>query len=348
MESKVAYNAFFALLRAGLWNREPDGGCFPLSPDVWKKIYRLARKQTVEGIVYDGIMQLSDACFPPKDLLMEWVIRLNSIENDNKRMNRIIGEIRTLFAKNHIAALLVKGQGVAASYDNPLHRVCGDIDWSFPDKENFDRANSLMKRKRIKIRQQAGFSTYYVYKGVLVEHHRHLLDISNPFLSGYLRRIQQQEEALSAYMDAWEQKIPLPSPVLTHLSVNSHILKHLLAFGISLRQLCDSARVCSAYHSRTEAELLKEIYHKLGIYPWIQLLNRLLVDYLGMPEEYLLFPPAPHSKADFMIKDVLQGGSFGFYGGPFSKETDIARVRRKHVWLQLLVRWSRYVRYAPW
>jgi hypothetical protein len=347
MELNHTYKAFFALLRAGLWNKEPDDGCFPLTPEVWKRMYVLARKQTVAGIVYDGIMRLPVDHFPPKDLLLEWAVLVARFEDLNTKMNREAGELYALFAENRIEVFLMKGQGVAACYDNPLHRMCGDIDWSFPDKENFDRANRLIERRQIKVERDPGFSTSYAWKGFLVEHHRHLLDISNPFLSDYLRRMQQEEQLRSIYLDVDGQQIALPSPVLTHLSVNSHILKHLLAFGISVRQLCDSARVCSSYHSEEERTSLKEIYRKLGIYHWIHLLNHLLVSYLGMPEEYLPFPLIPQQKADWMMQDMLQSGNFGFYGGPFSKETDDPQVKRKHVWLQLLVRFVRYVRYAP-
>jgi len=97
-----------------------------------------------------------------------------------------------------------------------------------------------------------------------------------------------------------------------------------------------------------EIQSLKEIYRNLGIYHWIQLLNNLLVNYLGMSAEYLPFPLKSNQKADWMMKDMLQGGSFGFYGGPFSKETDLPQLHRKHVWLHMSVRFIRYVRYAPW
>ena len=348
MELNATHKTFFALLQAGLWSRNPEGDCFPASPEVWEQIYKLAYKQTVEGIVFDGIMRLPECYFPPRDLLLKWVIEINSIEERNNRMNKTAGELYEFFTKHGITAFLMKGQGVASYYDNPLHRVCGDIDWGFPDKENFDQANRLIEKNRIKIEVQAGFSACYTWRGFLVEQHLHLLDVSNPFLSNYLRRVQQQEFTHSVYLDTHGRKIRLPSPMLTHLSINAHILRHLLAFGISLRQLCDSARVCYAYHHKPEAELLKEIYGKLGIYRWILLLNNLLVNYLGMPEEYLLFPLALQQKADWMMKDILQGGNFGFYGGPFSKETDEPQIKRKHVWLHLLVRFGRYVRYAPW
>jgi hypothetical protein len=348
MELNVACQSFFALLRAGLWNRPPQCDCFPLSPDAWKQVYMLARKQTVEGIIYDGIAQLPNHHFPPRDLLLKWVVAIDAIEERNKRMNKVIGELYELFTKNNITAFLMKGQGVAACYENPLHRICGDIDWSFPDKENFVRAYRLMEKKKANIERQAGFSACYVRRGFVVEHHRYLPDISNPLLSRYLRRIQKQENNHSAYLDMDAGKVMLVSPVLTHLSVNTHILKHLLAFGISIRQLCDSARVCYTYHGQNESESLKKVYKKLGIYPWIQMLNNLLVNYLGMPEDYLPFPLIPKQNADKMMKDILQGGSFGFYGGTISKETDEPQVQRRHVWLHLLIRFSRYARYAPY
>ena len=347
MESDITYKAFFVLLRAGLWNRDAEDDCFPLSPKIWERVYRLARKQTVEGIVYDGMIRLPDQYLPPRNLLLKWVVEINTIETINKRMTKNAGELYEFFTQNGIAAFLMKGQGVAAYYDNPLHRVCGDIDWCFPDRENYDRANRLIKQSNIPIEKQAGFSTCYTWKGFLIEHHRHLLDISNPFISNYLRRMQQQEFGRSVYLDAGGRKVALPSPVLTHLSVNSHILKHLLSFGISVRQLCDSACVCRTYHSKEEAESLEKIYRKLGIYRWIQMLNTLLVNYLGMPEKYLPFPLASQQKAEIMMNDVLQGGNFGFYGGPLLQETDEPQKERKNTWLHLLIRFGRYVGYAP-
>ena len=263
-------------------------------------------------------------------------------------MNAVITELNKLYSKNRITAFLMKGQGVAACYHNPLHRVCGDIDWSFPDVEQYNLANQLIQKLDLKLEKQAGFSSDYAWKEFLVEHHRNFLDFSNPFLSNYLIRLQQQEHEHALTLEINGQKVLVPSPILTHLSINSHILRHLLSFGISIRQLCDSARICCMYHQRPDMQSLLEIYRKTGIYHWIQALNHLLVNYLGMPEAYLPFPLKSQQNADWMMKDILRSGSFGFYGGVFSKETDKPQLRRKHVWLHLSVRFFRYVRYAPW
>ena len=49
-------NAFFALLRAGMWGKMPDLPYFPLREKEWHTLYLQARKQTVEGIIFDGIL----------------------------------------------------------------------------------------------------------------------------------------------------------------------------------------------------------------------------------------------------------------------------------------------------
>jgi hypothetical protein len=342
MEWTATHRAFFALLRAGLWNREPDDECFPLSPEIWKQVYKLAHQQAVQGVVYDGVIHLPNHYFPPKDLLLKWVVSVDAIENRNKRMNQDAGVLYAFFKKNHITLFLMKGQGLAFCYDNPLHRVCGDMDWSFPEKKHFDLANRLIKERGIEVEMQPGFSTCYTWRGFLIEHHRRLLDISNPFSYGYLRRIQQKEYNHSIYLNVNGQRIPTPSPVLTYLSVNTHIMRHLLAFGITVRQLCDSARVCYAYHDRIEGKALKAIYDKLGIYNWIQRLNQLSVTYLGMPEEYLPFPLSPQQNVDEMMVDFLHGVDYGFYTNARS-----GRLKRKPVLFDLLVRFGRYVRYVP-
>ncbi|MDR0795873.1 MAG: nucleotidyltransferase family protein [Tannerella sp.] len=342
------YKSFFALLRSGLWNREPESECFPLSPEMWEKVYILARKQTVEGIVYDGILRLPDAHLPPKDLILRWIVVIDALEKRNQQMNKVIGEMNDEFTTNHITAFLTKGQGVAVCYPNPLRRRCGDIDWSFSDKQTFEKAYERVRKRGIPIERQAGFSAGFVLKDFMIEYHRYLLDISNPFVYKYLKELQHQEFIHSGCLEVYGKKVLLPSPVLSHLTVNSHILKHLLSFGISFRQLCDSARVYHAYHQCAEIKQMQQIYRKLGIYRWVQLLNNLLVNYLGMPEEYLPFPLKKKQKADWMMMDILKSGNFGFYGSPFSKEKDEPQIKRKFVWLQLSVRFVRYVQYAPW
>lgn len=341
-------NAFFALLRAGMWGKMPDLPYFPLREKEWHTLYLQARKQTVEGIIFDGILSLPEKYHPPRLLLLQWTAGIELLEHRNRRMNRAVSELNRQFTENGVEAWLLKGQGVAGFYKHPLHRTCGDIDWYFPRSGDYEKALHLLEEKKIPVREQAGFSRSYSWNGFQVEHHKHLADLYNPLASRYLKQIVGEETARPFIWREEKTDILLPSPVLSHLSVNTHILKHMLAFGIGLRQLCDSARVCYQFHGVEESRLLEQIYRKIGIYRWIQSLNYVLVKELGMSGEYLPFPLSIRKKVGWILDEAWQGGNFGFYDPRFVNGKNEPWEKRDHVWRQWSHRARLHFRYAPW
>ena len=65
MELSSEHKALFSLLRAGLWEREPDDlSPFPLTDAQWWDVYRMAVLQTVTGIVCRGLHHLPEALLP--------------------------------------------------------------------------------------------------------------------------------------------------------------------------------------------------------------------------------------------------------------------------------------------
>jgi hypothetical protein len=98
--------AFFALVRAGLWS---DG-----NPDIridgttdWQEVYRLATEQSVLGLVLAGL-EYSDIK-PPKVLLLQWIGEVQLIEQRNKAMNQFIADLIAKMRDADIYTLLVKG-----------------------------------------------------------------------------------------------------------------------------------------------------------------------------------------------------------------------------------------------
>ncbi len=341
IETKL-HKSFFALLRAGLWNTTLDLSPFPLNEKDWEVIYSWARMQTVEAIVYDGVMQLPDELLPPQLLLMRWTVQVDFIEHRNKMMNACMEELAELFEEQHIDFFLLKGQGISACYEVPSHRVCGDIDWFFPTASDFNGARRLIASKGIRMVRQTRFSIAYEWKGVLVEHHKHMLDIHNPLVASFLKFLQESELGNAVILRRKGMHIKMPSPLLNHLCVNAHILKHLLMFGIGLRQICDSARICKAYHGRFDARKLRKAYQKAGLYTWMQEFNHLLVSDLGMPVSYLPFPLVTRNRSSWILQEVLDGGNFGFY----SEHTTFKwghGWRKKMYGLFHLVKYMRYV-----
>ncbi|AQX83635.1 nucleotidyltransferase family protein [Elizabethkingia bruuniana] len=342
LEDKVS-KAFFALLRAGLWNRSIDAiDCFPLSKADWDTLFRISIQQTVEGIVFDGIQMLSSDLLPPREMHIKWLVRVEKIEQRNRWMNDILAEQVAFFSKESIQPILLKGQGLAICYENPGRRVCGDIDWYFQTTDEFYKADRLLAKYGIVTEATAGYSSFYLWRDCEIDHHQKLFDIHNPFLLGYLKHLQQHEKKRSVRISIQKEEIVLPSPLLQMLQVNAHILKHLLSFGIGIRQLCDAARLYKTYRNQVDGNVLKVVYTKLKIIKWIELLHEVLVKYIGLSEENLPFPSKRQQSADWMMEEIWKSGNFGFHDERYQNENSGKREGTKR---RL---WSSFIKYVPY
>ena len=118
--------AFFELLRAGLW--EKDAHLLQYKDIDYSQVLRLAETQAVVGLVAAGIENVVDVKVP-KENVLQLVGQTLQIELRNTTMNSFIGELVEGMQDADIYALLVKGQGVAQCYERPLWRSSGDIDF---------------------------------------------------------------------------------------------------------------------------------------------------------------------------------------------------------------------------
>lgn len=333
MISKTAKNAFFTLLRAGLWiDMEPELAVFPLPDEEWEAIYVLSVQQTVQAIVFDGLLKLPNQYLPPKGLLLRWTADTDRIERRNRTMNQAVGELGELFADHSLQALLLKGQGVAMCYENPSHRVCGDIDWCFASKGAYEKANILIQSCGKKL-YSPELSSNYVWNEIEVEHHYRMIDINNPFCYGYIQELIHGEQKYTSIKEILGKNVYLPSSLLAILIVNTHILKHLLGLGVGMRQLCDSARIYFEHNDSIDKAQLLQVYHRLGVHRWIQLLHQVLVDFVGMPEDSLPFPLERSRKSDWMISEIMYSGNFGYHDIRFgSSDASLRSGRGNIVW----------------
>jgi len=349
MGAEQIHDAFFCLLRLGLWERTEEAAdrYFPISAEHWEKVLQLAIKHTVEGILFDGLNKLPLALHPPKALLLRWTVRVDTIERRNLWMNKIIAAQARFFKTQNIQPILLKGQGLASCYPNPIHRICGDIDWYVKDKKSNKALFSILQEKQLKPETQAGFSFSFLWKNCDTEIHQRLLDVHNPFVKSYLTRFEEKERPLGISLEVDQEAVLLPSALLTYVQVNAHILKHLLSFGIGMRQLCDSARVCFQYANKIDGEDLRAVYRKLGILKWIDLLHILLVKYIGLETAKLPFPLPKNMQADWMMQEILLAGNFGFY----DDRVDLAQEDKSNQRVDSFKRWKnnfrRYIAYAP-
>ncbi|WP_293938696.1 nucleotidyltransferase domain-containing protein [Sphingobacterium sp. UBA5996] len=337
---------FFQLLRIGLWGEGKLSLTQPLSDDDWKSILKYASNHTVEGIIYDSFAILHEDQLPPIAIRLKWAVRVDQIERHNVKMNAVIAEQFTLFTQNGIRPILQKGQGVASYYRMPNHRISGDIDWCFED-DDYSKARSFLKEKKIKFRDTGGFSLDYDYKDIHIEHHKRTFDFLNPFIKKYLNKLLIEYKNQHKLININDFKITLLAYELQLLQINVHILKHSITYGIGFRQFCDSAQLYHRVSSKIDKKKLYQIYKTTGILKWIHLLHKLLVDYIGLPQTSLPFEYPRDTNIDWMINEVWYSGNFGFDDERFKNSEQSLLFHRPDSAKRLWRNFKRYVRYAP-
>lgn len=318
--------ALLALLRIGLWGELPDKlpGVFPLSADAWTRVYELAAAQTVGGLVFRAFSFLPDSLLPPDPVMARWLVAADRIERRNREMDATLAALLRLFRAEGLRPFVLKGQGVAAYYDTPQLRECGDIDLWFPGRAQARRALELVRRQGVEPQREPDGSYLYRWQGVEVEHHPRLLDLGNPHLSSFVYGIAWAEIKRAARTEA--QSLPTPSPEATLLLLSAHILKHLIGRGIGLRQFCDMARAYHALSDRYDPFRLEQLYSHAGLTRWTRQLHAVLTDGLGLPHADLHFLERDRQPAPRVLREVMEGGNFGRRRAP---EPEASPLRRK-------------------
>jgi len=300
----------------------------------------------VEGIIYDSFPFLEEHQLPPQSLRLKWAVRVDQIERHNEKMNTAIAEQFKLFESEGVQSILQKGQGISACYRIPNHRISGDIDWWFED-DGYTIIRDALKKNEIYFWDTDGFSLNYKWGEIHVEHHKQLFDIFSPFKKNLLKRIQSKYRKEIQILPINNSPVNLLAVELQILQVNAHILKHLLSFGIGLRQLCDSARLYYSTYLQYDSTALYQIYKDAGILKWVHILHKLLVNSIGLPQDRLPFPAPDKLDYNWMLDEIWFSGDFGFHDGRFQYEKTSSLSKRPEGAWRVWLNFKRYFKYAP-
>ena len=117
---------FFEFIRIALGRQETFS--HTPSDEEWHELFEEAKQQTLLGIMYEGLCRLSSDQKPPRQLLIDWHASVQKIICDNKRLNHDTVWVSQRWEKLGYRNVILKGQGNALLYPDPMLRVPGDID----------------------------------------------------------------------------------------------------------------------------------------------------------------------------------------------------------------------------
>ena len=178
-----AEQLFLQLYRHALWadvpGREPS---FVDAADeaTWQRVADVAEAQTCTGLLADALAQLPADRRPPKPIYFSVVTATADAEDANRKMNHYLCGLFPMLARHGIRAWLLKGQGLARCYPQPLHRMPGDIDVLIPREEEFQRAVRLFAGHLPADEPTSSHERLFHLDDVLIELHGKIVTDLNP------------------------------------------------------------------------------------------------------------------------------------------------------------------------
>ena len=133
-------DAFLALVRAGLWEKEVRLEQY--GKIDFEEICRFAGEQSVVGLVTAGFEHIQDVK-ASQEIVLQCIGESLQLEQTNKAMNQFIEKLVGDMREADIYTLLVKGQGVAQCYEKPFWRSSGDVDLLLSDS-NYGKARDFL------------------------------------------------------------------------------------------------------------------------------------------------------------------------------------------------------------
>ena len=279
----------------------------------WTEFFLSSQKQAIAGVVFSALDKLAaQGQRPPQKILFEWIGLSENIKAQNKRVNKRCIEITQLFAKAGFRSCILKGQGNALMYPDPLLRTSGDIDiW-------IDGCRKDIKDLVVSICPDAQDGDLHVdfpiYKDVPVEVHYKPWDANIPKYNNRLQKwFKEQGETQfthTARLD--DAEICIPTAAFNAVHQLSHIQGHFFVEGIGLRQFVDYFYVLKKIHEEGCSVNFTNVFDYLGLLKFARGVMWIEHEVLGLPVEYLICE-IDEKLGKVILKEIEEGGNFGFH-----------------------------------
>ena len=210
----------------------------------WDACYQFAKRQTLVGVLFDGIQRLPKELAPARPLLLRWLSDSESIRRRNMRMDRASAYIYNKVCAAGFRCCILKGQGNALLYPHPSSRIPGDVDvWVMANREELRHiALSLTEGDGSSLQESLNHIGLTVH-GVSVELHSTpaLLNSSlhNSRLQRWLKRNADLQCSNRIALPNNAGEVAVPTLSFNIIYQLCHLFHHCFYEGVGLRQIVD-------------------------------------------------------------------------------------------------------------
>jgi len=341
---------FFELLKISLGVQDQ----FSFTPTTadWQAMLEEAARQTLLGVCFSAVERLPENQRPDSDTLVAWYDAVAHLEDQNKEVTRLSVGAEMRFAEDHFKSCVIKGQGVAENYPQPLRRHSGDIDiWVVPEGKRLP----LLKRRR----QILNYVRKFCPDGQAAYHHVDFLQLGETntevhFTPTWLccpkhnKRLQQWLESQIDRQFAHQVQTPYgplvcPTNDFNLVFLLLHIYRHLFAEGVGMRQLMDYYYALQQSDVDSLRNSAMNTLRSFGMERFTKAVMWVLQETMGL--EYQKMLVAPNEKdGQFLLGEVMRAGNFGFYDSRSNVPDGEGPLHR---FVRVMGRNLRFVRYYP-
>ena len=214
-------------------------GCFD-----WDACYQFAKRQTLVGVLFNGIQRLPKELAPTRPLLLRWLSDSESIRRRNMRMDRASAYIYNKVCATGFRCCILKGQGNALLYPRPSSRIPGDVDvWVMANREELRRiALSLTEEDGSPLQESLNHIGLTVH-GVSVELHSTPVLLNSPLhnsrLQKWLKRNADLQCSNRIALPNNAGEVAVPTVSFNIIYQLCHLFHHCFYEGVGLRQIVD-------------------------------------------------------------------------------------------------------------
>lgn len=334
---------FLGFVRYALMGGDYPHGMLTLSG--WKEQQKLAKDQTVSGLLYNTVSQLPRDLRPPQQIMMKLYSQVIYYEKMNTLLNERTCQIFRAYRELGLHPILLKGPAAAVLYSYPERRVFGDIDIYVNDPEGNLRAWAEKYGDCVEPTSGREHVMAFQMDGAIVENHFTLLKFYNKTLAGRMDEIVQQEipdGKTDNFITINEQNIEVLPPTLGLLYDIVHFSKHLISSGVGLRQLCDITLAMHKNHDRIDSGRLCRWLDSLEMRHMANALADASVRYLGLKTEEVPYDFKSDEfgdKGQELMNLVMDGANFGYW---------LKRGKKKSWWNRLKQNLKQHIRIYPY
>lgn len=314
----VVNTLFLHLLSAAIWDKPIDENLFKgIDANTWEGIAKMAKQQAVSALIADKALSLPDACLPPKAIKLQFIAIVQQTEARNLKMIAVLSELKNEYEEASFPFCLLKGLSVGANYPKPLLRNAGDIDLLLYQEGDFEKATELYSKKGYTIEKGSRTHNKFYKDSICIENHNRIIYFFNNKYDIIFNKQMNQLINTNSFTT-----IDINGVVVEQLPIEMnafYIFYHMFFHffhdgGVGFRQFNDWLLFLAKYKENIDDNSFINLANTYAMLYPMQVFAHAAIKYLDAPRDIFPFPIIEdHKNADLIIKDIFDGGNFGFH-----------------------------------